>query len=175
MTAQGATPARRIGVYPGTFDPPTVAHLAVARAARDQCRLHRVELVLSADPLGKPDRAHTIEERAAALRAVVDDHDWLGLRVTTRRLLVEIAEEAAAVALIMGADKWAQVCDPGWYGSVEDRDEVLARLPLVAVAPRPPHLLPAAEPGRFVRLDLDPAHHEVSSTAVRGGRNDWAL
>src|SRR6185436_14384082 len=45
--------ATRRGAYPGTFNPPTVAHLAVALAARSQCGLDRVELVLSEVPLGK--------------------------------------------------------------------------------------------------------------------------
>ncbi|MDT1909227.1 hypothetical protein, partial [Acinetobacter baumannii] len=35
----------RIGAYPGTFNPPTIAHLAVADAARAQRRLDRVVLV----------------------------------------------------------------------------------------------------------------------------------
>jgi nicotinate-nucleotide adenylyltransferase len=34
--------ARRIGLFGGSFDPPHVAHLAVAEAAREQARLDRV-------------------------------------------------------------------------------------------------------------------------------------
>ena len=164
-----------MGVYPGTFDPPTVAHLAVAEAARDQCRLQRVELVVSVDPLGKPDRAADAHRRADELQTAIGDAGWLTVKLTTTRLLMEIAEESAAVALIMGADKWVQVCDPTWYGSIAARDDATRRLPLVAVAPRPPHPLPEPDPARIVVLDIDPSHHEVSSTAVRAGRLDWAL
>ena len=38
----------------------------------------------------------------------------------------------------MGADKWAQVHDPAWYGvDAAARDAALAALPRVLVAPRP--------------------------------------
>ena len=43
----------RIAAYPGTFDPPTIAHLAVAEAAWRVCGVDRVDLVLSVDPIGK--------------------------------------------------------------------------------------------------------------------------
>ncbi len=45
-----------IGVYPGSFDPPTVAHLAIAEAARDQAGLDRVVLAVSRAALGKEQR-----------------------------------------------------------------------------------------------------------------------
>lgn len=43
-----------IGCYPGSFDPLTIGHLAVAEAALVHCALDRLDLVLSEDPLGKP-------------------------------------------------------------------------------------------------------------------------
>jgi len=35
-----------VGCYPGSFNPPTIAHLAVADAARRQAGLDSVDLVL---------------------------------------------------------------------------------------------------------------------------------
>ncbi len=164
----------RRGVYPGSFNPVTVAHLAVAEAARDRCALDVVELVVSVDPLGKaaPDLLG-LRHRLDALAAVAATRPWLAVRTTEHRLLVDIAE--GADALVVGADKWAQLVDPSWYGSVAARDAALARLPLVAVAPRPPHALPPEVAGRVVRLDTHPDHHEVSASAVRDGRHDWVL
>jgi hypothetical protein len=70
----------------------------------------------------------------------------------------------------VGADKWAQLHDPSWYGgSTDERDAALARLPEVAVAPRAGFPLPEG----VHALEVDPAHHHVSSTAVRAGRHDW--
>jgi len=37
----------RVGVFPGSFDPLTTAHLAIADAAIEACELHRLDLVIS--------------------------------------------------------------------------------------------------------------------------------
>jgi hypothetical protein len=163
----------RIGVYPGSFNPPTVAHLAIAEAACRAGPLDRVDLVVSEVPLGKdPVTVPTIEDRLAVLHQVVAARPHLGVRTTSAQLLVDIA--AGADAVVLGADKWAQVTDPVWYGnSPVARDDATSRLPLVLVAPRPPFPLPSPVPGRVLVLDVDPAHLEVSSTAARAGRRDW--
>jgi hypothetical protein len=158
----------RIGAYPGTFDPPTVAHLAVAEAAHHQARLDRVELVVSEVGLGKEHaRVRPATERAATLSEVATTRSWLSVRLTAGQLIADIA--AGYDALIVGADKWAQVNDPAWYGSVEARDAALERLPEVFVAPRPPFPLP----DNVTVLQLDDAYHQVSSTSVRAGRQEW--
>lgn len=171
----------RHGVYPGSFDPPTVAHLHVATAAMEQCRLDRLDLVLSATTLGKDDgQLSPLAERVSALRSLASERPWLGVRTTDASLLVDIA--AGYDVVVLGADKWHQVLDPSWYGSVAARDAALARLPTVAVAPRPPWTLPGEDPGadpppgspvEVVVLDTDPAHHHVSATGVREGRHEW--
>jgi len=158
-----------IGVYPGSFNPPTVAHLAIARAAVEQCGLVRVDLVLSREALGKEDRdLVAIEDRADVLRAIAATRDWLGVRVTDDRLIGDIAEGYDVV--ILGADKWVQINELHWYGgSVDERDAVLARLPHIAGAPRPPFDLT----GVTTVLEVDAEHHEVSATDVRAGRREW--
>lgn len=164
--------AARRGVYPGTFNPLTVAHVAVAEAARRLCGLDTVDLVLSASPLGKHDHPELapVEERRARVERAIASREWLFVVVTDRQLLVDIAE--GYDVLVLGADKWEQVVDPSWYGGEAARDAALARLPHVAVAPRPPHRLP--EPSDAVTiLDIDPAHHAVSASAVRRGAHRW--
>ena len=160
-----------VAVYPGTFNPPTFAHLAVATAAWRQAGLDRVDLVISEVPLGKEDLAvPTVADRLAVLAEVTARRPWLRARSTDSQLLADIA--AGYDAIIVGADKWAQIVDTAWYGgSAQARDEALARLPPVLVAPRPPFPLPAEHRA----LELDPSHGEVSSTAVRGGRREWML
>ena len=74
--------------------------------------------------------------------------------------------------VILGADKWAQVIDPAWYGTPAARDAAVFRLPHVALAPRPPHPL-AVDDERVTILTIDPVHHDVSATAVRAGRHQW--
>jgi hypothetical protein len=160
-----------IGVYPGSFNPPTIAHLAIARAARDRARLSRVDLAVSRDALGKPQPDHpTFDDRVAILRAVVDARPWLGLVIADTQLIADIAVGYDAV--ILGADKWAQVIDPVWYGESETaRDAAVAGLPRVLVAPRAA-LFPLAGPSLEV-LEVMDDHAVVSSTGARSGRREW--
>jgi hypothetical protein len=172
--------AARVGAYPGSFNPPTIAHLAIARAAIDQAGLQRVDLIVSESALGKEDVAvPTIADRMAVLDAVASSRPWLGARLTSHRLLADIAE--GYDALLVGADKWAQLLDPIWYGGSEvERDHVLARLPIVLVVDRPPYASPGAElPGALggapLALHIDTGHGPVSSSGARGGQRDWML
>ena len=55
----GVSDASRIGVLGGTFDPPHLAHLVLAAAARRALQLDRVVLVPAGDPWRKAGRAVT--------------------------------------------------------------------------------------------------------------------
>lgn len=152
-----------VGCYPGSFDPPTVAHLAIAEAAVAHAGLDRLDLVLSRGALGKEGRERSpVEARAAALEAL----GW-PVRITDTRLVAEIAE--GYDVLVVGADKYQQLLDPAWYPTPEAHGAALARLPRVLVAPRAGY----AVPDGVEVLDVSPDHHHVSSTAVVEGRGEW--
>jgi hypothetical protein len=152
-----------IGCFPGSFDPPTVAHVAIAEAAVARAGLDRLDLVLSREALGKEGRHRSpVSARAAALEAM-----GLSVRVTDKRLVAEIAE--GYDVLVVGADKYLQLLDPAWYPTPEAHAGALAALPRVLVAPRAGVVLPD---GVDV-LDVHPDHHHVSSTAVVDGREEW--
>jgi nicotinic acid mononucleotide adenylyltransferase len=74
----------RTAAYPGSFNPPTVAHLAIAEAARDQFGVDRVDLVLSRVALAKE---HVLKppfaDRVATVERVAATRPWLGVVVTT--------------------------------------------------------------------------------------------
>ncbi len=164
----------RRGVYPGTFDPLTVAHLAIADAAVHQLGLDSLDLVLSVDPIGKDTEALTaLDARLDEIRARISALPWLEVRTSELRLVSDIA--AGYDVCVLGADKWEQVLDPSFHASPADHDAALERLPLVAVAPRSgSELVPApASVGQVVVLDLPLHLGEVSSTAVRDGRIEW--
>jgi nicotinic acid mononucleotide adenylyltransferase len=166
----GAVASALVGVYPGTFNPLTVAHLAIATAAHAQCGLDHLDLAVSRSPLAKAVvEVPTFDHRVAVLETVAARLGWLGVVVTDHQLLADVAE--GYDVLVIGADKWAQLVDPRYYGdSVTARDLALTRLPRrLAVAARPPFAVPA----HAELLDLDPDVAEVSSTAVRGGRREW--
>jgi len=158
-----------VGCYPGSFNPPTIAHLAVAEAAVAAAGLVRLDLVLSRVALGKEDLVHpTAEERAEVLRAVAARRPWLGVVVADARLIAELAHGYDAV--VVGADKWRQVIDPAWYGDdPAARDAAVASLPRVLVAPRGDD-----RPAGVELLDLADHHRDVSATSVRAGAPDAA-
>jgi predicted RNA-binding protein with PIN domain/nicotinic acid mononucleotide adenylyltransferase len=158
--------AAHTGVYPGTFDPLTVAHLAIADAARGHAGLDRLDLALSTVALGKEhlDRAG-VERRASDIRATTRARPWLDVVVTDAQLIADIA--AGYDVVVMGADKWAQVRDLQWYGGDPvARDAALAAMPRVLVAPRPGFDTDGAE-----ILAVDPAFVHVSSSRARAGEH----
>lgn len=158
----------RVGCYPGSFNPATIAHIAVAEAAWQQCGLDRVDLVLSRVTLGKESiEGPTVDERAETLRVLLIPRPWLGVVVTDAQLLSDIA--AGYEVLVMGADKWAQINEAQWYPSDSAKEAALARLPKIAVAARPPH----EPPGHAVLLETSRQLWAVSSTAVRAGSTHW--
>lgn len=169
-----------IAAYPGSFDPPTLAHVTLAEAAIRQAGINRVDLVLSRRPLGKEHRpaGPSVEQRLRVLREVAATRPWLGAVEVETRLVADIASGYDAV--VMGADKWAQVVDPAWYGSPTARDEALRRLPRLLVAPRAgrhPEAVAAAAGLTVAVTALDIPLHlaDVSSTRVRAGAHHLML
>lgn len=154
-------------VYPGSFDPLTVAHLAIAEAAVTQAALDRVDLALSRRALGKDHGGHhSLDDRVAAIERAAAARPWLGAIVTDAQLVTDIARGYDAV--VMGADKWAQVRDPAWYGGDEHaRDAAVAALPRVLLVARPG--FPETDGAQLLEIDGELAH--VSSTRARAGEH----
>ena len=157
-----------VGAYPGSFDPLTVAHLAITEAAYRNRGLVRLDLIVSRVALAKEELGLApIERRIEVLERAAANRPWLEVVVSDHQLIADLADGYDLV--VMGADKWAEVHDPEFYdGSTEARDRALARLPTVAIAPRPPHAVPAEH-----RLDVDDSMADVSASAVRAGRLEW--
>lgn len=159
----------RRAVFPGSFDPLTVGHLAIADAAHEQVVLDEVCMVISREPLVKEAAAQAaVGERLGAIRDAASERAWLSAAETEHRLLVDIAQ--GYDFLIVGGDKAAQLLDPVFYGGSEsERDLALSRLPGLVVAPRPGGFVP----DDAIVLDLPEWVAGVSSTAVRSGRVEW--
>jgi len=158
----------RTAIYPGSFNPPTVAHLDLSIAVMEQREVDVIVWSLSHITLGKDLEGHpTVDERLQVLNAVAEDYAWLEVRVTHDQLLADIA--AGFDVLIMGADKWSQINELEWYRSIDERDAAIAALPELAIAPRPPHPVPAQFALRFEN------NERVSSTAARAGAHHLML
>lgn len=150
-------------MFPGSFNPLTVAHLEVASLARDEHDLDEVHLAVSEVALDKPrPPGPPLADRIRLLEADAAEFDWLHVHVTEHQLIADIAHGFDVV--IMGADKWAQVNDERYYESEAERDAAVARLPEITVATR----AGADAPEEF-RLETPAELHDVSSTAAREG------
>ncbi|MBC5764523.1 nicotinate (nicotinamide) nucleotide adenylyltransferase [Ramlibacter albus] len=164
----------RLGLFGGAFDPPHIAHVALARAAVEQLSLDELRICPTGGAYHRAsaptDAQHRLamarEAFAEVPRAVVDDREIRrgGATYTVDTLRELHAEQPSAVLhLVMGEDQAA--------GFTKWREwEAIARLATICVASRqysaaaqPPLALPAGV--RSVQLRL-PDHPE-SATEVR--------
>jgi len=170
----GAQP--RLGVLGGSFDPPHVAHLAIASEACHTLGLERVLFVPAAAPPHKGSEERTSAEVRLELTslAIDDDLRFTASGIEIERGLVYTADTLRALneryadhelVFIMGSDSLLQL--ETWH----DPEELLSRCSL-AVAPRPgdsPETIAAAAArwGTYQVTVLDVPLLAVSSTDIR--------
>jgi nicotinate-nucleotide adenylyltransferase len=121
---EAESPAMRVGILGGTFDPVHLGHLVLAEQAREAGRLAQMRFVVSARPPHKSGQALTpFAQRVEMLRLAlagepafrVDEREEArpgpGYTVDT---LEELHREmpAATLVLVLGADCLADL--PGW-------------------------------------------------------------
>lgn len=133
-------PGQRIGLFGGSFNPPHAGHAAVIRTALSRLQLDRVwVLVTPGNPLKDHSALPPVAERAAQLRALIDDpridisdiEAQAGLRYSrdTVRYLVRRCPDIHFV-WVMGADNLAS------FHRWQDWQRIVETLP-IAVIDRP--------------------------------------
>jgi nicotinic acid mononucleotide adenylyltransferase len=144
----GALPrVETAGLLAGTFNPFTRAHAALAVAGhRAGCEL--VVLAMAPVSLAKErlERAHPLD-RLDWVGAWARRHPWAAVAVASHPLLVDMAEALGRatrgrVALLLGADKAAQLAEPGWYDDPAAAMARLGRAATLLVAERAGHPAP---------------------------------
>ena len=178
--------ARRVGVLAGSFNPPTLAHVALADSALTYGALDLIVWSISRVTVDKEavTRA-SLDARLIALAALTEarDHDAAalimgGLYADQAHALRATLPQLTDLAFIMGYDKIAQIFDPRYY---TDRDAALDTLftrARVLVAPRGDDdaaqvtaltQAPANQRwgDRVQTLPLDARWRQLSSTEVR--------
>ena len=168
--------ARRLGVFGGAFDPPHIAHVALARAALSQLALDELRVFPTGSAWHKArplsGASHRLEMARLAFcdlpGVVVDDRELRRDGPTyTVETLRELHREHPqdTLVLVIGADQ-ADTFDQ-WRESAE-----IARLAIISVAVRPRADAPAGTvdpsrlPGRqWVPITLPPL--PVSATDIR--------
>jgi nicotinate (nicotinamide) nucleotide adenylyltransferase len=166
----GGSP-QRLGVLPAAFNPPTRAHLALARAALDS-----VDEVLFVLPREFPHKSYadaTLEQRLEMLLAATSDEPGYSIAASDRGLFVDIADECraayspeTALLFICGRDAAERIV--GWdYGEPDAFVRMLDRFELL-VAPREGHYDPPPEiRDRAYSLELPEDISSISATEVR--------
>jgi nicotinate-nucleotide adenylyltransferase len=164
-------------MFGGTFDPPHVAHLALAERAREQLGLDRVVFVPAARPPHKPaESVSDADVRLAMTRLAVQGNP--AFRVSRYELLrggtsftvdtlraLKRAHPRARLYLLIGADSLAD------FHTWREPD-LIRRLATLVVAGRPGARSAGAGRGRrFVRLGgpaLDVSSSEIRARLRRG-------
>ena len=171
LVGQRVPRVARAGLLAGTFNPFTRGHAAVAVAGRRAgCQL--VVLAMAPVSLAKEglERAHPVD-RLDWVAAWARRHPWAVVAVASSPLLVDMAEalgEATGgeVALLVGADKAAQLAEPRWYDDPAAALDRLDRAASLLVAERAGHPTPDL-PLRATPLPTPAWVPERSATQVR--------
>jgi nicotinamide-nucleotide adenylyltransferase len=183
-------PKGKIIVFPGSFNPPTLAHLALLKQAWQFARAHgpmRVYAALSTHITDKERvQRPLLLDRIALLETVLRNHvRHTGIMLFNRGLYVEQAEairsafpQVSDLYFLIGFDKILQIFDPHYY---KDRDQALHELFELAdflVAPRGEagpeeldNLLSRPENRQYAAhvhaLPLNATYRNISSTNIR--------
>lgn len=161
-----------LGFFGGSFDPPHLGHLILARDAYEQLGLEKIYLIPAAQsPLRDRPHAASFADRLEMCRALTRGRAWLDVldiegkmptpsyTINTARALVEHFPGAARIWLL-GADQWDNL--PKWKDYTE-----LSRLLKFAVAARPGWKIPFMPDPRPEASLLRARHIEISSTDIR--------
>lgn len=183
MVALRGTPSMgAVAFLPGSFNPPTAAHLLLAERARREgygCVMY----TLARRTVDKEQNGLMPEDRLLALRFIAQ-RAGMGVAVTSAGLYADMADASAMlfpgaeVAFLVGSDKVASIFDESYYSDRESAlDAFFSRARLI-VAPRTDdgeaakQVLDRSENRDWVHrvsiLPLHPAVSELSSTRVRG-------
>jgi nicotinate-nucleotide adenylyltransferase len=164
-------PPARLGVFPGTFNPVTVAHLALATAALDS-----VDEVLFVLPREFPHKRYSgasFEQRVEMLCASLGDAPAFSLAATAGGLFADIALECrqtygerVQLSFLCGRDAAERVAD--WDYGQPDAFAGMLRDFEILVASRGGDYRPTPQlRTRVRRLELAAEFEGVSATEVR--------
>ena len=186
------TPEGKIIVFPGSFNPPTLAHIALLKQAWQFARVHGPMYIYAALSTQITDKEGVerplLLDRINLLETVLRKHvRHTGIILFNRGLYVEQAEavhsafpQVSNLYFLIGFDKIVQIFDPRYY---EDRDLALQELFELAdflVAPRgeagPEELSIVLDrpenrqyAGHVHALPLSATYRYISSTRIRQG------
>jgi nicotinate (nicotinamide) nucleotide adenylyltransferase len=161
----------RLAVFPGAFNPPTTAHLALAHAALSQA--DEVVLVLPRLFPHKPYHGAPFEERVEMLREAVRSLPSLSVAVSDGGLFIEIAAECRAayagplqLSFLCGRDAAERIA--AWdYGRPGAFPEMLRHFDLLVAARQGEYEPPPALRAAIRRIEVAGEFNDISASDVR--------
>lgn len=166
----------RIGLFGGTFDPPHLGHLIVARDALESLDLDQVRFMPAhVSPFKRDTQVSSAEDRWQLVQAAIAgeerfeasrdeiDRDPPSYTVDTLRDLVA-AQPDAEWTLLVGADQWASFSswrDPAAIGA-------LARIAVLTRDGQRPEQGPTGLDVEWTRVDV--TRIDISSSRIRARR-----
>lgn len=158
-----------VALLAGAWNPPTRAHLELARAALGWAR--RAVFVLPRAFPHKPLEGASFDQRKSWIRTLASLHPLFAAAVSEGGLFLEMAREARALGArrvfhVCGSDAAARIL--GWdYGALDPIEKQLEEYELLA-APRPLPFTPPPHLRSRVHTLIVPASLDgISSTEVR--------
>ena len=161
----------RLGILPGTFNPVTLAHLALAHAALGA--VDEVVFILPREFPHKPYSGATFEQRVGMLRTLLHPGAPLSIAASEGGLFVEIASECRAaygpdtrLTFLCGRDAAERIA--AWdYGEPGAFAAMLRQFDLLVAARAGQYHPPAEWSGAIGNLELPASFDHVSATEVR--------
>ncbi|MCZ6622385.1 MAG: hypothetical protein O7C72_10900, partial [Deltaproteobacteria bacterium] len=126
---QEFSPAR-IGILAGSFNPPTLAHIELARRAKQTFKIDHILFTISRVTIDK-ERVEglSLEDRLLLLSLIAEEEGSASVAAVNRGLYFEHAlafrsllGTQSRIYFIVGMDKVIQIFDPSYY---QDRDAAL--------------------------------------------------
>ncbi|MBN9661236.1 MAG: hypothetical protein J0H49_23790 [Acidobacteria bacterium] len=176
----GGLKRETVALLPGAWNPPTLAHLAMAEASLIWAE-EAVLVLPRAFPHKAPEGA-PLERRAEWLVALAGQRPGLAVAWSDGGLFIDMAREvrqalnANRVLLVCGRDAAERIV--GWdYGAGDSIDRQLEEYELLVAPRQGEYVPPAGLAARVHALHLGDGWHDVSSSEVRArmaSGQEWA-
>ena len=171
----GAGAARKVGLFGGSFNPPHLAHRALARVARDTLGLDELRWLPAGAPWQKPAQdLAPAADRAAMVRLLLAEEPGMQLDERelhragpsyTRDTVAELRQEqpGAELWLVIGQDQYANLAT--WRDAAQWR--ALVRFAVAARDGQPPRPPTGWDASNHQRVVLPLPEHPISATRIR--------
>ena len=172
----------RVGLLPGTYNPPTMAHVALGEAAQRRFDLDQVVQIIPRSLPHKRIARPTVEHRLEWIAELARLREGWAACACEAGLVVDMVDavrrevgDACELFVIAGRDAAERYA--AWdYGDREAFGDQLKRFTLLVGARGESYRVAPEHTGRILPFEIAPAHAETSSSMVRSAiarGEDW--